>query len=182
MAVTIEYPKKFTYAEIKTKTKSAKPNVIGVKNYIFRLKTHFEGISINPADGVISVGKKAVPGNYVLEVDCVDSVVNKCYQTKHIVFVRDPNKPFPGDDEISITEEEQQNNINEETIKLNQDDKIIKKTKKQSKNKNKGKNINKEKGENIFKNFLKKISDGNNKNILKIGLTIAISAVTLLID
>jgi hypothetical protein len=80
-----EYPNKFTYSKIKTKTESAKPKISGIKNYLFRIKNPFEGININPSNGVITINKKAVPGNYILEIDCVDSVNNKIYSIKILV-------------------------------------------------------------------------------------------------
>ena len=84
MTVEFEYPKKFTFSQIKTKTKSDKPDVKGIKNYLFRLKTNFEGISINPSDGVIIINKKAVPGNYILEIDCV-GLVHEIRKGKNVI-------------------------------------------------------------------------------------------------
>lgn len=102
MTVRFEYPNKFTFSKIKAKTDSVRPIVNGLANYVFRFKNSFVGISINPSTGIITVGSKTVPGNYVLEIDCVDSVNNKnIYSTKHVVFVRDPNENFPGDDEFT---------------------------------------------------------------------------------
>lgn len=187
MSVKFEYPKKFTFSEIKTKTKSDKPEVKGVKNYLFRLKTNFEGISINPADGVITINKKAVPGNYILEIDCVDSVTSKMYSTKHIVFVRDPNIPFPGDDEISDSEEDanvnedinsknknytQSNNMNNLLFNQNQ---VLKSKSKKNKEKTKKQFW----GEKLYEKYKNKLLS-NNKSVLAVALTFAITTITLL--
>jgi len=101
MTVKFEYPNKFTFSKIKTKTESVRPLVSGLSNYVFRIKNPFVGININPKTGVIIISNKTVPGNYILDIDCVDSVNNETYSTKHIAFVRDPNKIFPGDDELT---------------------------------------------------------------------------------
>ncbi len=180
MPVEFEYPKKFTFSQIKTKTKSDKPVVRGIKNYLFRLNTNFEGISINPSDGIITVNKKAVPGNYILEIDCVDSVTNKSTPTKHIIFVRDPNVPFPGDDEFSSSEDSDEDiqpqhehqHQNQNQNKQENNKKINKKEKK-----NKNKVIN----ENFFEKLKNRIFS-NNKSAVAVVVTFAISAITLLSD
>ena len=117
MTIKFEYANKFTFSKIKTKTESVQPLVSGLNNYLFRIKNSFVGININPSTGVILIGKKAVPGNYVLEIDCVDSVNNKTYSTKHIVFVRDPNKIFPGDNELTDDCEFKSNKIHKKSKK-----------------------------------------------------------------
>ncbi len=181
MSVEFEYPKKFTFSQIKTKTKSDKPVVRGIKNYLFRLKTNFEGISINPSDGVITINKKAVPGNYILEIDCVDSVTNKCFPTKHIVFVRDPNTPFPGDDEFSGSEEEEEdNNINNNNNNINNNN-----NKNNNKNKKLVKKVKKDKKKVLNNNFFEKLKNkilSNNKSAVTAVVAFAISAITLLSD
>ena len=133
MTVIFEYPNKYTFSKIKTKTLSHTPKVTGLKNYLFRIKNPFEGININPSNGVIIIGKKATPGNYILEIDCVDSVNNKIFPTKHVVFIRDPNKVFPGDDELSDSEEDNDNKDNKD----NNDNKDNKDNKNNKDNKDK---------------------------------------------
>ncbi len=177
MSVEFEYPKKFTFSQIKTKTKSDKPKVSGIKNFLFRLKTPFEGISINPSDGVITVNKKAVPGNYILEIDCVDSVTNKITTTKHIVFVRDPNVQFPGDDEFSSSDDENQQENQQEHQKEHQHQHKNKKEKNVNKKVKKNKIVN----ENFFEKLKNKILN-NNKSTIAVVFTFAISAITLLSD
>lgn len=183
MSVEFEYPKKFTFSQIKTKTKSDKPKVSGIKNYLFRLKTQFEGISINPSDGVITVNKKAVPGNYILEIDCIDSVTNKSNTTKHIIFVRDPNVPFPGDDEFSSSEddENQQEHQHQHQNQQQNENKKVKNNNKKVKNDNKKVKKTKILNENFLEKLKNKILN-NNKSTIAVVFTFAISAITLLSD
>ena len=183
MPVEFEYPKKFTFSQIKTKTKSDKPVVRGIKNYLFRLKTNYEGISINPSDGVIIINKKAVPGNYILEIDCIDSVSNKSNTvTKHIIFVRDPNVPFPGDEEFSGSEDEKDNI---QHIDQQQNQQKIKKNTNTNKNVVVNKKVKKDKKKAMNENFFEKLKNrilSNNKSAVAVVVTFAVSAITLLSD
>lgn len=117
MSVQFEYPNKFTFSKINTKTESDRPYVRGLENYIFRIKNSFMGIDIDPKTGVILIGSKAVPGNYILEIDCIDSLTNKMYSTKHVVFVRDPEIKFPGDDDFTEDCEFKSSKLTENVLK-----------------------------------------------------------------
>jgi hypothetical protein len=177
MTIEFEYPKKFTFSQIKTKTKSEKPVVRGIKNYLFRLKNNFEGISINPSDGIITINKKAVAGNYILEIDCIDSVSNKSNKTsKHIIFVRDPNVPFPGDDEFSSSEDED-NNAKHQHQHQNQHQQ----QKENIKNKKVKNDKKKVMNENFFEKLKNRIFSNNNSAVVAV-VTFAFSAITLLSD
>jgi hypothetical protein len=201
MTVTFEYPNKFTSSKIKTKTLSHTPKVTGLTNYLFRIKNPFEGININPSNGIIAIGKKAVPGNYILDIDCVDSTNNKIYNTKHIVFVRDPNKVFPGDEDLTDSEtDDKADDKVDDKVDDKADDKVDDKVnikannkadikpnnkanikpnnkaniKGKKQNKDKNKNMNKNMN-NIFKRFVK-----TNISILT-GITFAFTVIKAIV-
>ncbi len=101
MTILLEYNPQFTLCKIKKGGKSVKPTIKGTINCIFNITNSVLGISIDTESGVIKVDKNLKPGNYVLEIEAVDVNTKLSAKTRHVVFMRDPNQVFPGDEEIS---------------------------------------------------------------------------------
>ena len=178
--VEFEYPTKFTFSKINAKTESVHPIVKGLNNYVFRIKKPFVGISINPSTGIIIISTKAVAGNYVLEVDCIDSISNKTYSTKHVIFIRDPKNPFPGDDEFTDDCEYKSEVNNTKTKNKNKSQKTHKlhKSVKSHKYDLSDKSISNNR---LYNYFNKKINkDNNNFMVVSIIFTILITFLKLI--
>ncbi len=99
MTLTIDYENQYTYVQIKQGGKSDAPKVTGSTKYLFRICNPTEGIRIGPSSGILLISKKISAGNYILEIEVFDSNTKEGAKTRHVVFVRDPNNKYPGDDD-----------------------------------------------------------------------------------